>query len=150
MYLPIFIVLLIARPISLLFLAFVDRDSLEITMSLRILITMALALPAAYAMYSVFRYFGVRRAAGADHYFAEYRNLPMESRGLFKYTNNGMYLYGFLGIWAIAFGFASLAAIVVCAFAHIYIWVHFLFVERPDMNYLYSQRPDPSSGEILP
>ena len=88
-------------------------------------------------MYSVKRYFGLPRAAGADHFDAKYRNLPLVKKGIFRFTDNGMYLYAFLLFWAIAIGFDSIVALIVTAFSHVYIWVHFYATEKPDMEYLY-------------
>ena len=99
--------------------------------------TLILLLPGLYAMFSVKRYFGFARAAGGDHFDRSYRDLPLVRKGIFRYTSNGMYVYAFLLFWAIAVGFNSLAAVVVAAFSHAYIWVHFHATEKPDMEYLY-------------
>ena len=88
-------------------------------------------------MYSVRRYFGMVRAAGADHFDARYRAMPLVDEGIFRFTKNGMYVYAFLLFWAIATGFDSMAALAVVAFSHVYIWIHFFATEKPDMNYLY-------------
>jgi len=91
-------------------------------------------------MYSVRRYFGMARAAGADHFFPQYREMALVKEGIFRFTENGMYIYAFLLFWAIAIGFDSSAALVVAAFSHAYIWVHFYATERPDMQYLYAPK----------
>ena len=95
-------------------------------------------LPAAYTFYSVAKYFGMLRASGADHFDPRYREMPLVKKGIFRFTSNGMYVYAFLLFWAIAVGFNSMAALVVAAFSHAYIWVHFLTTENPDMDYLYA------------
>ena len=89
-------------------------------------------------MYSVQRYFGMVRASGADHFDARYRKMPFVKAGIFRFTNNGMYVYAFLLFWALAVGFNSAAALIVAAFSHAYIWVHFFATEKPDMDYLYA------------
>ena len=91
-----------------------------------------------YAMYSVMRFFGMARAAGADHFDPRYRSTPFVREGIFRFTSNGMYLYAFLLFWAIAVGFNSTVALTVAAFSHAYIWVHFYATEKPDMDFLYS------------
>ena len=48
-----------------------------------------------------------------------------------------MTVYAFLLFWAIAIGFNSAAALVVAAFSHAYIWVHYYATEKPDMDYRY-------------
>lgn len=93
-------------------------------------------------MYSVVRYFGMARAAGADHYASRYRDMPLVRGGIFRFTSNGMYLYAFLLFWALAVCFDSAAALAVAAFSHAYIWVHFYATEKPDMEFLYASTAD--------
>ena len=91
-------------------------------------------------MYSVIRYFGIDRAYGIDHFEPEiYLNKPFVKQGLFKYTDNAMYKFVFLALWAIGLGFLSKAALLVAAFNHLYIWVHFYFTELPDIRHIYGQ-----------
>ena len=137
-YLAIFFVLFGGRFITLAVLAWLDRGSLSLNPAVQIMITTLLALPGIYAMYSVKRYFGMARAAGADHFEERYRNMPLVNEGIFRFTSNGMYLYAFFLFWAIAVGFNSMAALVVAAFSHAYIWVHFYATEKPDMDFIYS------------
>ena len=91
-----------------------------------------------YAMYSVERYFGMARAAGADHFDPRYRDMPLVRKGIFRFTSNGMYLYAFLLFWTLAVFFDSAAALTVAAFSHAYIWVHYYATEKPDMEFLYA------------
>ena len=137
-YVTIFFVLFSGRFLSLLILAWLDHGSLNLDIFPLTIITVFLVLPGIYAMYSVKRYFGMARAAGADHFDARYREIPLVKSGIFRYTSNGMYLYAFLLFWAIAVGFNSSAALTVAAFSHVYIWVHYYATEKPDMDYLYT------------
>ena len=139
-YLAVFFTLFAGRFLSLAALAWMDRGSLETPTAAQAIVTTALTLPGLYAMYSVYRYFGFRRAAGADHFFPRYQAEPLVAGGIFRFTNNGMYIFAFLLFWAIAVGLDSLAALIVVAFSHAYIWVHFFCVEKPDMDFLYSSR----------
>ena len=102
------------------------------------IITTFLALLGPYTMYSVKRYFGMARAAGADHFDPRYRDMPLVKEGIFRFTSNGMYLYGFLLFWAIVIVFNSIAALTVAAFSHTYIWVPFYATGKLDMDFLYS------------
>ena len=136
-YLVIFFVLLISRVITIAILAWLDRGSLGLPRLAWSIITITLSLIAIYTGYSVARYFGFERAAGADHFKSAYREMPMVKQGIFRFTNNGMYTGGFMLLWAIALGFDSSAALVAAAFSHAYIWVHFFATEQPDMRYLY-------------
>lgn len=139
-YMAIFFVLFAGRFVSLAALSRVDGGSLGLAPAARIVIGALLTLPGLYAMFSVKRYFGLARAAGADHFDPRYRDLPLENRGIFRFTNNGMYLYAFLLFWAIPVGFDSAAGLAVAAFSHAYIWVHYFAAEKPDMAYLYGNR----------
>lgn len=137
-YVLVFFVLFVGRFVSLAALAWLDRGSLRLPALPQIIFTILLATPAIYAGYSVQRYFGMVRAAGADHFDPRYRDMPLVKQGIFRFTNNGMYLYAFLSFWAIGVGFNSIAAVVVAAFSHAYIWVHFFATEKPDMEFLYA------------
>ena len=136
-YQVVFFLLFAGRFLSLAWLAFLDRGSLGFAPMATVLLTLLLLMPGLYAMYSVRRYFGMSRAAGGDHFDQSFRDMPMVREGIFRFTDNGMYVYAFLLFWAIATGFNSAAALTVAAFSHAYIWVHFHATERPDMEYLY-------------
>lgn len=136
-YVALFFVLFGGRFVSLLALAWMDRGSLNLDLLPRVALTTLLAMLGIYAMYSVKRYFGMERAAGADHFDQSFRDMPLVQKGIFRFTSNGMYIHAFLLFWAIAVGFNSVAAVTVAAFSHAYIWVHFYATEKPDMDYLY-------------
>lgn len=136
-YLAIFLVLFGGRFVSLIALGWLDRGSLGLDLLPRVLLTTLLGGLGVYAIYSVQRYFGIARASGADHFEVRYRDMPLVNQGIFRWTNNGMYLFAFLLFWAIAIGFNASAALAVTGFSHIYIWVHFYATEKPDMEYLY-------------
>ena len=138
-YVLAFFLLFGSRFVSLFVLAWMDRGSLGLPLLLQAILTVAFTLPGLYAMYSVSRYFGLIRAAGADHFDPAYRDMPLVNKGIFQYTSNGMYVYAFLLFWAIAIGFNSLAALTIAAFSHAYIWVHYYATEKPDMDYLYAE-----------
>ncbi len=137
-YLGGFFVLFGGRFLSLTVLAWLDRGSLALHVLPLVIATTLLAIPGGYAMYSVMRYFGMTRAAGADHFDPRFRNMPFVKKGVFRFTDNGMYIYAFFLFWAIAVGFNSSAAVVVAGFSHVYTWVHFFVTEKPDMEYLYA------------
>ncbi len=138
-YVAVFFILFAGRFVSLIALAWLDQGSLKLGIVSGLVLTAILAIPGIYAMYSVKRYFGMDRAAGADHFDARFRDMPLVNKGIFRYTSNGMYLYAFLLFWAIAAGFNSIAALAVAGFSHAYIWVHYYATEKPDMDFLYGQ-----------
>jgi hypothetical protein len=137
-YVVCFFLLFGGRFVSLFVLAWIDHGSLGLHFIPQVSVTILLALPGIYAMYSTKKYFGMIRASGADHFDPRYRNMPFVKEGIFRFTSNGMYLYAFLLFWAIAVGFNSSAAITVAAFSHAYIWVHFYATEKPDMEFIYA------------
>lgn len=139
LYLSLFFLLLVLRPISILILSWVDSESLELNLMPRIILTIILLIPAIYTLYSVRKYFDFIRAAGGDHFDLKYRNLPFVKKGMFKYSKNSMYVFGFLIFWGIAVAFASKAALLSSAFCHVYIWIHYFTTEKPDMDFLYQE-----------
>ena len=143
-YLLAFFLLFGGRFVTLAALAWLDRGSLGLGPVLQTVVTTTLAVPGLYAMYSVRRYFGMARAAGADHFDPRYRTMPLVKEGIFRFTENGMYVFAFFLFWAIATGFNSASALIVTAFSHAYIWIHFHATEKPDMDFLYGRgsRPD--------
>ena len=123
---------------SILLLAWHDRGSLSLPVTLRFIMAATFLILGLYAAYSVKRYFGMVRAAGADHFDHSYRAMPLVKEGIFRFTSNAMYLYAFLLFWAIALGYSSTTAVVVAAFSHAYIWVHYYSTEKPDMDCIYA------------
>lgn len=132
-----FFVFLGARPLVALGLALADHGTLCEPSAMTYLLGALLFIPAAWTIYSVERFFGPYRAAGADHFIVRYRTMPFERRGAFRYVPNAMYTLGFLLFWAIAVALASRAALVAAAYVHVVIWIHYLTLERPDMEVIY-------------
>ena len=133
----IFLPLFAGRIITLAGLAQATQGTLTVNSALAMGLAILLLIPAVYTFYSVFRYFGLTRAMVGDHFRLRYRQMPLEDRGIFKYSSNAMYAFGFLLLWSIALLNQSLPALVLAAFQHIYIWVHFYCTEKPDMDIIY-------------
>jgi hypothetical protein len=106
---------------------------------LQVAIGLLLLVPAAYALWSVPKYFGVERALGGDHFREGYGDMPPVREGAFRYSSNAMYTLAFLGLWAIAFLTGSIAALAAALFQHAYIWVHWYCTEQPDMRVIYGK-----------
>ena len=134
-----FTVLFAARPISILLLGISNYDTLTYPPALTYAVAVLLLIPGIYTMYSVAHYFGIDRAYGIDHFDPAYREKPFVKQGMFKYTDNAMYKFGFLIPWSIALITLSKAALLVAAFNHLYIWVHFYFTELPDIRHIYAK-----------
>lgn len=133
----VFLPMLLARPLLVLATGLANPATLALSRWLEVGLGVAVLLPAAYAAWSVQRYFGVRRAAGGDHFRTKYREMPLVTEGAFGWTSNAMYTYVFLGLWSIALLTGSHVALVVALFQHAFIWAHHLGTERPDMDVIY-------------
>ncbi len=133
-----FMILLIARPVFVLGLAISNRGTLPIPGWLGILLSVLSIPPVLYLVYSVFKYFGADRALGGDHFQPEiYREQPFVKKGIFQWSSNPMYFFGFLLVWAPGLLFLSKAGLLAALFNHLYIWAHYFFTEYPDMKFIY-------------
>jgi hypothetical protein len=140
-----FTILFAARPISILLLGISNYDTLTFPTVLMYTSAVLLLIPGIYTMYSVVHYFGMDRAYGIDHFDSSYRDKPFVKQGMFKYTDNAMYKFGFLILWSIALFTLSRAALLAAVFNHLYIWVHFYFTELPDIRNIYGLSTEASS-----
>jgi len=134
-----FTLLFVARPISILLLGISNYDTVACPPVLLYAVAILALLPGIYTMYSVAHYFGIDRAYGIDHFDEAYRDKSFVKQGMFKYTDNAMYKFGFLILWSIALFTLSKAALLAAAFNHLYIWVHFYFTELPDIRHIYAK-----------
>jgi len=144
-YSVIFMFLLIARPISIAFLAISNQGSLHTDPRVLNVIALVLLIPIVYLLYCVVKYFGMERALGIDHFDADCREKPLIRKGIFKHVNNSMYVFGLLILWLPGLLLASKAALLAALFGHVYIWVHYFTVELPDMRYIYGSKEEGSS-----
>jgi hypothetical protein len=133
-----FMSLLLSRPILSIGLAIANRGTLQIPAWFGYCMAILCFLPALYLGVSVVKYFGLDRAMGKDHFQPEiYRDIPLVKEGIFKWSSNAMYLFGFLILWVPGFLTLSKAGLLSTLFSHIYIWVHYYFTEYPDMQHIY-------------
>jgi hypothetical protein len=133
-----FMFLFISRPVLITGLAVVNQGSLVIGFWVRAVLIGVCSALVIYLAYSFIFYFGAKRALGEDHFKPEvYRNMPMVRQGIFRWSSNAMYLFGFLFLWIPGLYFNSRAALVAALFNHLYIWVHYYFTELPDMEFIY-------------
>jgi len=132
-----FTILFVSRLIAIILLAISNRDTLPLNPTLAFLLSFVLFIPALYLFYSVRTYFGFKRAYGIDHFDQTYRHKPFVKAGIFRWTDNAMYVFGFLILWIPGLLLFSKAALLVAFFNHAYIWVHFYFTELPDIRRIY-------------
>ena len=127
-----FLVLFVSRLITISILAYSSKDSLPIHPMMGYALVLLITPLVLYLAYSVKKYFTFERAYGMDHFDKHYRE-PFVKQGIFKYTNNGMYVVGLMVLYLPGLLLLSKAAILVGLFNHVYIWVHYYCTERPDM-----------------
>ena len=136
-YIIIFFILIISR-LSAIVLCFVDYGSLYKPGWFAWILGLILFIPGVYTMYSVKKYFGFLRAAGADHFDPKYKSLPFENRGIFKWTPNAMYVFA-IGIpFSFAVATGSQSMFVVAIYTYISIWLHYYCTEKPDFAFIYN------------
>ena len=135
-YVIIFFILIISR-LSAIVLCFVDYGSLYKPSWFAWVLSIILFIPGIYTMYSVKKYFGFLRAAGADHFDTKYREIPFERRGIFKWSPNAMYVFA-IGIpFAFAVATGSKSMFIVAIYTYISIWLHYFCTEKEDFKYIY-------------
>lgn len=143
-----FAMLIFSRILTIILLAFSSSNTLVAKKVLVYTLACICFILAAYLFYSVKKYFGMDRAFGLDHFKPEeMKNEPFVKKGIFKYTSNGMYTYGFLILYVPGLLLLSKAALLAALFNHIYIWVHYYFTELPDMKYIYKEDIKQRSGK---
>jgi len=138
-YVILFFILIISR-LSAIVLCFVDYGSLYTPGWFAWILAIIIFIPGAYTMYSIKKYFGFLRAAGADHFDSKYRDIPFEKRGIFKWSSNAMYTFA-IGIF---FGFAvsagSKAMFVFAVYTYIGTWLHYFCTEKEDFKVIYGKQ----------
>ena len=135
-YVIIFFILIISR-LSAIVLCFLDYGSLYTPGLFAWSLAVIIFIPGAYTMYSVKKYFGFLRAAGADHFDPKYRDMPFERRGIFKWTPNAMYVFA-IGIpFSFAVATGSQSMFIVAIYTYISIWLHYFCTEKEDFKIIY-------------
>jgi hypothetical protein len=135
-YVIIFFILIVSR-LSTIVLCFVDYGSLYKPNLLAWTLSIILFIPGFYTMYSVKKYFGFLRAAGADHFDPKYRDMPFEKRGIFKWSSNAMYVFAISILFAFAVATGSKSMFIVAIYTYISIWLHYFCTEKEDFKYIY-------------
>jgi len=140
MYAAGFSLLFVSRLIVISFLALSSKNTLQINPLVAYSIAILITPVVLFLFYSVKKYFTIERAYGIDHFDKNY-NEPFVKKGIFKYTDNGMYVFGLMILYLPGLLLLSEAALLAALFNHVYIWVHYYFTERPDMVEIYGDTP---------
>ncbi|MCF6208986.1 MAG: hypothetical protein L3J61_06370 [Ghiorsea sp.] len=135
-----FSILFGSRLISIILLAISSPQSLSLEPTITYTLAAIIAPLVIYLFYSVKTYFTMERAYGIDHFDPNYDE-PYVKQGIFKYTDNGMYVFGLMVLYLPSLLLLSKAALLVALFNHIYIWIHFYCTEKPDMVHIYGKTP---------
>ena len=135
----VFMPMLAARPLLVLTTGLASLNTLEGDRSFQLVLGAILLIAPIWGMHSVVKHFTFSRALGGDHFFDRFANMPLVDKGIFKFFQNGMYSFVFLGFWAIALLTGSWNALILALFQHAYIWVHMYCTEDPDMKIIYEQ-----------
>jgi len=125
---------------TIIILALSSRNTLHLNPIIAYVFAVLITPLVIYLFYSVKKYFTIERAYGIDHFDKNY-NEPYVKKGIFKYTDNGMYIFGLMILYLPGLLFLSKAALLAALFNHVYIWVHYYFTERPDMVVIYGNAP---------
>ncbi len=136
-YSIIFFMLFIARLVFIIILALSGKNTLHFSQAVLSALAVIIFIPNVYLLHSVVKYFGYKRALGIDHFDPSYRSKPLVREGIFKLTGNAMYVFGLLILWIPGLLSASTAALTAAFFNYTYIWVHYYFTEKPDMEKIY-------------
>ncbi|CAB1064075.1 hypothetical protein D1BOALGB6SA_8866 [Olavius sp. associated proteobacterium Delta 1] len=136
-YAVLFSIFGIARVVAVFILAIANRNTIPLELAALRILAVLMAIPAVYLFYSVKRYFGFKRAFGVDHFDPSYRSLPFVKKGIFRFTSNGMYTFGFFLLWVPGLWYGSIAALCAALFNHLYIWIHYYSTELPDIKRIY-------------
>ena len=132
----IFIIIMILR-LSGIGLCFADYGSWFTPGWIAWSVSVLIFIPFVYTMYSVKKYFGFMRATGIDHFDSKYRDMPFETRGIFKWAPNAMYVFA-IGIpFAFAVATGSQSMFVVAIYTYISIWLHYFCTEKEDIKVIY-------------
>jgi hypothetical protein len=126
-----------SRLIFIILLALSNKNSIALSPGFSYALSFLFALTSGYLFYSVRFYFGFKRAYGIDHFDESYRRMPFVREGIFRFTGNAMYTFGFLILWVPGLIFFSKAALLAACFNHFYIWVHYYTTELPDIRFIY-------------
>tara|TARA_B100000029_G_scaffold267303_1_gene263044 strand:+ start:602 stop:1279 length:678 start_codon:yes stop_codon:yes gene_type:complete len=139
-YLIGFFILFGSRFLTLLFLAIADKGSISLPLAFQWIIGAPLVIIGGYGMYSIKTYFGFQRAAGIDHFDPSYRDKPLVRQGIFRWTQNAMYVFVIQLTWIFGVLGSSKLAMIGACFQTCYIWIHYFGTEKPDMNWIYGQK----------
>jgi len=133
---------LLARPILVVVVGVANRNSLWIPDLVCRVLTVVLALLSGGAIYATLQRMSFQQVLGADHFHEQIPERGLTRDGIFRYVSNPLFTLGMLGLWIPGVIFRSKAALVLALFQHVYVWVHYVTIECPDIQVLYPNQRD--------
>ncbi len=118
--------------------------------TLMMVLSAATVILVGWTFFSVFKYFGIKRALGADHFSEDYRRMDFVREAIFRYTPNAMYTFGTLMFVIPGLLLRSNIGIASGVFHYVAVWLHYWATEVPDMILIYGHLPEnsePPPGE---
>ena len=135
-YAVIFIIIMVLR-LSSIGLCFADYGTWFAPGWIAWTISVLIFIPFIYTIYSIKKYFGFMRATGIDHFDPNYRDIPFEKRGIFKWSSNAMYTFAIAVFFGFAISSGSKAMFVFAAYSYIGGWLHYFCTEKEDFKIIY-------------
>ena len=136
-YLVDYTMMLIARIGAIVLVALANRETLFIPAAARWTTALILAIPFAWLVHSIIKYYGFKRMAGAEHFELSSRDTGWAGQGIFKYVPNAIYVFGPLAFYIPGFLLASPASLLLALFNHLYLWIHYFCTELPNLRRIY-------------
>lgn len=109
--------------------------------TLMMVLSAATVVLVGWTCFSVVKYFGIKRALGADHFTEEYRRMDFVREAIFRYTPNAMYTFGTLMFVIPGLLLRSHIGIASGVFHYLAVWLHYWATEVPDMILIYGDLP---------
>ena len=135
-YVIIFFICMIMRLCSI-GLCFADYGSWFIPGWIAWILSVIIFIPFIYTIYSIKKYFGFLRATGVDHFDPSYKDMPFETRGIFKWSSNAMYTFAIPVFFGFAISAGSKAMFIFAAYTYIGVWLHYYCTEKEDLKVIY-------------
>ena len=135
-YAVVFFILIISR-LSSIGLCFADYGSWFTPGWIAWIISVLIFIPVIYTIYSIRKYFGFFRATGIGHFDLNYKNIPFEKRGIFKWTPNAMYVFAIGMFFGFAISSGSQAMFIFAVYTYIGVWLHYFCTEKEDFKVIY-------------
>ena len=132
-----FFLLSLTRLATVIPISLATVNTLPVPRSVSVALIVVTAPFILWTFYSFVFYFGIDRAACADHFDPAYRGGALEKMGIFRFLSNPGYSIGILIIYHAGLMWQSSLGLVAAAAHHAFVWCAYYSFERPDMKEIY-------------